>query len=674
MYYGQRYEAVLAAVDYDDIQNIPDFQYDTFTGPGTSFTLTTGSPKDVAALDVTIDGVTQKPGVDYSVTNLASGTQIAFSSSLEAGEVAVVVYRAIPATSQTLAYTEQFTAVQNDSTPVLGGDLNLNEKRIISALNTDLKIEVGAGGALKLNDLAFPSSAGTSGQFLMTDGTETLTWQTAPGAVGGEANSASNAGTSTEGIGIFKQKSNVNLEFKRLLAGDGIVISEEGDNQIKIRTPDYTLNKTDYGLIPVDFGDLAVHDTEQDNGFISADTAVNLDVFLDTTEGLIAPIVFTTTGQDDRIFIAEQTGKIKVYKGSVILSTPFLDLSSTMQTLGTSYDERGLLGLAFHPNYDTNGWVFVNYSKAKSGAGIDHETIISRFTVTDPANDDTVNINTEVVILQFDQPASNHNGGAITFGSDGFLYIGVGDGGGQGDPDHLAQDRTSLLGKVLRINVDIGSSAYTNYAIPTDNPYKDHSTYKEEIFAYGFRNPYGLSVDQTTGKCWTGDVGQNEIEEIDIVENGKNYGWSVKEGDNVYDLDHGIALATAAGTDVNTFMNGFESPKASYTHSGGSINGLSVIGGFVYRGATCTELVGKYVFADWTTDWSSPSGKLYYLKEPLTDMYQINQLNPIAIDVGAEFITGFGEDVNKELYVITRTSYAPTGTGKIYKLAGQTVA
>ena len=121
-------------------------------------------------------------------------------------------------------------------------------------------------------------------------------------------------------------------------------------------------------------------------------------------------------------------------------------------------------------------------------------------------------------------------------------------------------------------------------------------------------------------------------------------------------------------------MNGFESPKASYTHSGGSINGLSVIGGVVYRGATCTELVGKYVFADWTTDWNTPSGKLYYLKEPVTNMYQINQLNPIAIDVGAEFITGFGEDVNKELYIITRASYAPTGTGKIYKLAGQTVA
>ena len=674
MYYGQRYEAVLAAVDYDDIQNIPDFQYDTFTGPGTSFTLTTGSPKDVAALDVTIDGVTQKPGVDYSVTNLASGTQIAFSSSLEAGETAVVVYRAIPGSSQTLAYTEQFTAVQNDATPVLGGDLNLNEKKIISALNTDLKIEVGAGGALKLNELAFPSSAGTSGQFLMTDGTGTLTWQTAPGAVGGEANSASNAGTSTEGIGIFKQKSNVNLEFKRLLAGDGIVISEEGTNQIKIRTPDYTLNKTDYGLIPVDFGDLAPSTAEQDNGFISDDTAVNLNVFLDHTTGLEGPVVLTNTGYDDRLFIAEQSGKIKVYKGSAILSTPFLDLSSTIQSLGTSYDERGLLGLAFHPNYDTNGWVFVYYSKAKSGAGIDHESVLSRFTVTTPVSDDTVDISTEVVILQFDQPASNHNGGAITFGSDGFMYIGTGDGGGQGDPDHLAQDRTNLLGKVLRINVDIGSSTYTNYAIPTDNPYKDHSTYKEEIFAYGFRNPYGLSVDQTTGKCWTGDVGQNTIEEIDIVENGKNYGWSVKEGENVYDLDHGIALATAAGTDVNTFMNGFESPKASYTHSGGTTNGLSVIGGVVYRGATCTELVGKYVFADWTTDWNAPSGKLYYLKEPVPDMYQINQLNPIAIDVGTEFITGFGEDINKELYIITRLSYAPTGIGKIYKLVGQTVA
>lgn len=170
MYYGQRYEAVLSAVDYDDIQNIPDFQYDTFTGPGTSFTLTTGSPKDVAALDVTISGVTQKPGVDYSVTNLASGTQIAFSSSLEAGETAVVVYRAIPGSSQTLAYTEQFTAVQNDNSPVLGGDLNLNENKIISATNTDLKIEVGAGGELKLNEQTFPSADGVSGQFLMTDG------------------------------------------------------------------------------------------------------------------------------------------------------------------------------------------------------------------------------------------------------------------------------------------------------------------------------------------------------------------------------------------------------------------------------------------------------------------------------------------------------------------------
>jgi len=421
-------------------------------------------------------------------------------------------------------------------------------------------------------------------------------------------------------------------------------------------------------------GGAGVNDLNYDFGLLVSGsistTAVNLDVFLDTSEGLIAPTVVTNTGHDNRLFIAEQTGKIKVYKGSVILSTPFLDLSSTIQTLSASYDERGLLGLAFHPNYDINGWVFVYYSKAKTGAGINHESILARYTVADPANDDTVDINTEAVILQFDQPASNHNGGGITFGSDGFLYLGTGDGGGSGDPDHLAQDRTSLLGKVLRINVDSGSP----YSIPNDNPYKNHGSYKEEIFAYGFRNPYGLSVDQTTGKCWVGDVGQDAIEEIDIVENGKNYGWSVKEGDNVYDLDHGVALATAESIDVNTFMNSFESPKASYTHSGGTINGLSVIGGAIYRGATCTELVGKYVFADWTTDWATPSGKLYYLREPATDMYEIRQLNPIAIDIGAQFITGFGEDINKEMYVITRASYSPTGAGRIYKLVGQTVA
>ena len=668
MYYGQRYEAVLTAVDYDDIQNIPDFQYDTFTGPGTSFELTTGSPKDVAALDVSIDGVSQKPGVDYSVTNLASGTQIAFSTSLEAGEKALIVYRAIPGSSQTLAYTEQFVSVNDDLVPVLGGDLNVNGKIIKSPTNGDLKLEAGLGGSLKLNNIAYPSVDGTSGQYLMTDGSGLVTWETPPGAVGGEANTASNAGTSTEGLGLFKQKSNVNLEFKRLLAGDGIVISEEGTNQIKIRTPDYTLNRSDYGLLPVDNGDLSPTSDETDYGFVSTDTGVNIDSLI---TGLNAPTVVTSTGHDTRLIIAEQTGLIKVYKDATLLSTPFLDLSSVglnkLQPLTSAYDERGLLGLAFHPDFNINGFYFVYYSAPKSGTNIDHETIVAKYTVSDPANDD-VSWTTEEIILRFDEPHNNHNGGGLAFGLDGYLYIGVGDGGSQGDPDHVAQDRTSLLGKVLRINIDLGSSEYGSYSIPSDNPYKDHSTYKEEIFAYGFRNPYRISVDLTTGKCWAGDVGQNNIEEIDIVENGENYGWSVKEGTDVYDLNHGIAVATAEGTDVNTFMNSLKEPIVEYNHT----QGISVIGGFVYRGTTCTELIGKYVFADWSKDWSTPSGVIYYLKEPMTGVYSITQLNPLAINLD-EFITGFGEDINKDLYVITRSEYGLVGTGKIYKFLGQTV-
>ncbi len=665
VYYGQRYEAVLAAVDYDDIQNIPNFQHETVTGPGTSFTLTTGAPKDVAALDVSIDGVTQKPGVDYSVTNLANGTQIAFSSTLEEGETALIVYRAIPGASQTLAYTEQFTAVIDDSTPVLGGDLNVNTHGIKSAPSSNLKLTPGSGGKVQISDISYPSADGTSGQFLMTDGSGTLTWQTPPGAVGGEANTASNAGTNTDGIGVFKAKSNVNLEFKRLIAGDGIVITSE-ENLIRIKTPDYTLNKEDRGLLPTDNGNLQPSTSSSDLGFISDDAGVNIDPVI--TSGLNAPTVLTNTGYDTRLFIAEQGGKIKVYKGAVLLSTPFLDLSSKIQTLSSSYDERGLLGLAFHPNFNSNGWVFVYYSAPKSGAGIDHESIIAKYIVADPANDD-VSGTTEDIVMRFDQPFSTHNGGALAFGTDGYLYIGTGDGGnGQATAQANGQSKTSLLGKILRINIDQGSSEYGLYSIPTDNPYKDHSTNKEEIFARGFRNPYKISIDQTTNKVWVGDAGQSNKESIKIVGKGENHGWSVKEGTNVYDLNHGISVATAEGTDVQTFMNGMISPAAEYDHT----QGLSIIGGNIYRGSTCTELIGKYVFADWSKDWSNASGVIYYLKEPLTGVYSIAQLNPIAISL-SEFIIGFGEDINKELYVITRTGYGSNDTGKVYKFLGQTV-
>ena len=380
--------------------------------------------------------------------------------------------------------------------------------------------------------------------------------------------------------------------------------------------------------------------------------------------GLESPTVVTTSSSTDtRLFIAEQAGKIKIYKDGAILGTPFLNLTANMGFMLTpGYDERGVLGMAFHPNYSSNGEFFVYYSKAKSGAGINHESIVAKFTVS--GNPD-VSGTTEEIIFQFDQPESNHNGGCLAFGNDGYLYIATGDGGGQNDPNDLAQDRTNYYGKILRINVDSGSP----YSIPADNPYIGHGTYKEEIYAYGFRNPYRMSFDASTGKLWVGDVGQGTYEEIDIVTKNGNYGWSVKEGNSMFDMAQATTIATALGVDINVFLNSLVSPVAEYDHT----VGLSVIGGHVYRGSTCVDLKGKYVFGDWAKDWSSSSGVIYYLEEPTPGNYVIKTLKSLS-----ESVVGFGEDNLKELYVITKVGYnhSPPAntTGKIYKFTGQRIA
>ena len=376
--------------------------------------------------------------------------------------------------------------------------------------------------------------------------------------------------------------------------------------------------------------------------------------------GLASPTVVTTSSSTDtRLFITEQAGLIKIYKDGAILGTPFLDLTASVLALTAGYDERGLLGMAFHPNYSSNGEFFVYYSKAKSGAGINHESIVAKFTVS--GNPD-VSGTTEEIIFQFDQPNNNHNGGCLAFGNDGYLYIATGDGGGQNDPNDLAQDRTNYYGKILRINVDSGSP----YSIPADNPYIGHGTYKEEIYAYGFRNPYRMSFDASTGKLWTGDVGQGTYEEIDIVTNNGNYGWSVKEGNSIFDNAQAVTIAAALGIDVNVFLNSLVSPVAEYDHT----VGLSVIGGFVYRGSTCVDLKGKYVFGDWAKDWSSSTGVIYYLEEPTPGNYVIKTLKNLT-----ESVVGFGEDNLKELYVITKVGYNHDAntTGKIYKFTGQRI-
>lgn len=246
--YGQNLQKLVPAVDYDNILNIPDTKYEVFNGPGTVYNISFNNPStDAGALEVSIDGIVQMPGVDYTVT---SGGTITFTTPLETGEKALIVHRAIPGYTQTLEMQVQYT-LQDELAPHLGGNLNVNEKTITSSASKDIKIESGPGGSLKLNSQSFPTTNGNANQYLMTDGAGNLSWQNAPGATGGESNTGSNAGT--EGVGIFKQKSALNLEFKKLLAGNGIAITEQ-ENTITLSFTDYFNTILDYGNLPSDYG------------------------------------------------------------------------------------------------------------------------------------------------------------------------------------------------------------------------------------------------------------------------------------------------------------------------------------------------------------------------------------------------------------------------------------
>ncbi|MFW9942953.1 MAG: PQQ-dependent sugar dehydrogenase [Candidatus Thorarchaeota archaeon] len=323
----------------------------------------------------------------------------------------------------------------------------------------------------------------------------------------------------------------------------------------------------------------------------------------------------------NRLFVVEQDGLIKVFEndGNVSDYGIFLDLSSDITTGG----ERGLLGLSFHPDYDINGYFFVYYTEEVTG-----DSIISRFKV-DSMNAYLANKSSEVEILKVVQPYANHNGGQIQFGPDGYLYIALGDGGSSGDPDGHGQNRTTLLGSILRIDVD----SILPYTIPNDNPFFGNvNGWAEEIYAFGFRNPWRFSFDPVTDFLWAADVGQSSREEIDIVTNGSNYGWSTREGTLDYNL----------GTNVTIIVD----PIYEYNHA----LGISITGGYVYRGASLTGLVGKYIYGDYG------SGRIWALE--YTGGIVAN--NTLLIDTGL-LIPSFGVDANNELYMCAFD-------GKIYKL------
>jgi glucose/arabinose dehydrogenase len=331
--------------------------------------------------------------------------------------------------------------------------------------------------------------------------------------------------------------------------------------------------------------------------------------------------IFLTHSNDgtNRIFVVQKNGLIRVFPNdSTVTSAPtFLNLSSRIIT-GSGGDERGLLGLAFHRNYSSNGYFFVDYTQAGNG-----RSIIARYKV-DSLNPNQGDFNSEVRLLQIYQPFTNHNGGILFFGQDGYLYDGKGDGGSAGDPGNRAQNVDSLLGKILRINVDttIGSQ---NYGIPSTNPFAGGGG-RPEIFAWGMRNPWRMSQDPVTGLIWCGDVGQDVWEEIDLIGNGRNYGWRCYEGNATYS-------PTGCGN-----ISQYTFPIKVYQHTGGR---CSITGGYVYRGSRRPDLVGRYIYADYCT------GEIWKLK------YEGGVVTEDSLLVTAPTsVLSFGTDQNNELYIL----------------------
>lgn len=332
-----------------------------------------------------------------------------------------------------------------------------------------------------------------------------------------------------------------------------------------------------------------------------------LSISLETVvTGLNNPVYIThSRDESGRLFIVEQPGRIRILQNGKLLSPAFLDLSSKVLFGG----ERGLLGLAFHPKFATNRRFFVNYTRQPDGA-----TIIAEYTVS--STNSNLADTSERVLLTIPQPFVNHNGGMIEFGPDGYLYIGMGDGGSAGDPQNNGQNLMVLLGKMLRIDVD----GETPYAIPKDNPFFGALSIRNEIYAYGLRNPWRFSFDRETGELYAGDVGQNRIEEVDIIKKGGNYGWRLMEGSSCYNPA------------TNCDRTGLILPITEYDHT----IGCSITGGYVYRGKRFPDLQGVYFFGDYC------QGTIFSYRNGTTTKLLQSGLG----------ITSFGEDQDGELYVI----------------------
>jgi glucose/arabinose dehydrogenase len=404
-----------------------------------------------------------------------------------------------------------------------------------------------------------------------------------------------------------------------------------------------------------------------------------LEVFVNlvpVADGLAAPVALADPADGSgRLFVADQVGQVWVVAAEgQRLPTPLLDVSGTMVSLEPGYDERGLLGLALHPEFadaGAPGWgtLYVYYSApltAESPPEFNHTGRVSSFRLAaeDPNRVDPA---TERVILEIPQPQFNHNGGQLTFGPDGALYIGLGDGGAQYDfgvghgPEGNAQDLSSLLGKILRLSVTPGAEGYT---VPADNPLLDAGG-RPEIFAYGFRNPYRFAFDEAgQGALYAADVGQDPFEELNIVTAGGNYGWRVREGYSCFNLSAPLQPLDACAAEDGRGAP-LADPILAYDHS----VGRSIIAGYVYRGEGIASLRGRYVFGDWQYDaqglvlLTAVPTESGWVRSPLSLGAGTSGLSPLS------YLLGFGQDAAGELYALTTESLGPTGSsGRVFQL------
>jgi len=336
--------------------------------------------------------------------------------------------------------------------------------------------------------------------------------------------------------------------------------------------------------------------------------------------GLNAPVGLEAPNDGTRrLFVVEQGGTIRIIQNGSVLSTAFLDLTAKIESGG----EKGLLGLAFHPDFSRNRRFFVNFTRR---VNTQLQSVISEFGVS-PVNPDQADPASERQLLVVDQPFDNHNGGQLAFGPDGFLYIGFGDGGGAGDPFGNGQNLQTLLGKMLRIDVDGSPVPGKQYAIPADNPFAS-SGGLAEIWAYGLRNPWRFSFDRATGRLFAADVGQDNFEEVDLITKGGNFGWNIMEGDHCF--PPGTSLCDTTGLIL---------PINEYAHD--AAGGIAIIGGFVYHGSTIPGLAGTFVFGDLA------SGHVWGLQEVAQGNLQRTLLLTHNLTVSS-----FGQDTDGELYLI----------------------